>query len=83
MNSFIRNLYDYISQRTLPIRNDPEYIQAFKEYKEMEEKVKEKIGSVLLYEFEEAETRFYLKQDMAIFTNTLRFCFQFVLSVLD
>lgn len=83
MNSFISELYDYISQRTLPIQNDPEYLHAFKEYQEKKEEVKEEIGSVRLCEFEDAIVHFYSKQDMAIFENTLRFCLRVILSVWD
>jgi len=82
MNDYITNLYNYISEHMPPLRNDPKYQQAMKEYMEIEEEVKEKIGEDLLCKYQSAETAVSCQYDIAVFSQTLRFSCRFMLEVL-
>ena len=83
MNTFLCDLYSYISRQALPIRNNSEYDQAFKEYLEIEKEIKEKVGADLLYQYQDAETSFFYQQNLAIFSKTIHFCQCFFSAVLD
>ncbi len=83
MNSFISDLYSYVSERTFPIRNNPEYNQAVEEYREIEKEVREKIGADLLYQYQHAESTVSYLKSLAFFSKTLRFCQLLFFSVLD
>lgn len=83
MNNFLSDLYSYISERTFPIKNDPEYNQAVEAYRELEEEVKEKIGADLLYQYQHAEAVVSYLRSLAMFSKTLRFSQKFFLAVLD
>ena len=77
-----RSLYNYITELTPAIRDDPEYEQALQAYMEIEREVKEKIGDELLYKYQRAEADVSLRQDVAIFVQTLRLSHSVLLEVL-
>lgn len=82
MNDFLTDLYYYIVELTPAICNDPEYEQALQTYVELEEEVKEKIGDELLYKYLCAESDVSHRQDVAVFAQTLRFSYCFLLEIL-
>ncbi len=82
MNKVMTDLYNYITELTPAIRDDPEYEQALQAYMEIEREVKEKIGDELLYKYQRAEADVSLRQDVAIFVQTLRLSHSVLLEVL-
>ena len=82
MNKVMTDLYNYITELTPAIRDDPEYEQALQAYLEIEREVKEKIGDELPYKFQRAEADVSLRQDVAIFVQTLRLLPRLLLDVL-
>ena len=82
MKRLLSELYNYIAEHTPNIKNDPEYEQAFQLYIELEEKVKEKIGEELLYQYQCAEADVFHRQDVAVFAQTLRIGHRFMTEVL-
>ena len=82
MNDYMSALYDYISENTPPLRDDPEYDRAVKAYMEIEAEVKEKIGPDLLQKYQCAEGTISRKWEMALFSQALRFGGHFMMEVL-
>lgn len=82
MQQFLSDFYNYISEHTPPIKNDPAYQQALQTYMELEEAVKEKTGEDLLDRYQCAEAEVFHRRDIAVFAQTLRFGHGFMLEVL-
>lgn len=82
MNSFISDLYNYISEDMSSLRKDPEYERAVQAYMELEEEVKEKIGVDLLARYQQAESQVFFLRDLTILRLSLRFGARFALEVL-
>lgn len=82
MTDFLADLYNYTIESTPRIRGNPEYEQAVQAYMEIEQKVKEKIGGELLYEYQCAEANVSYHRDLAVFAQTLRLGCRFLLEVL-
>ena len=83
MENFISALYAYVCEHTPAIQNYPEHEQALQAYMEIEEEVKEKIGSDLLYKYQCAESAVSHQWEVAVFLQTLRFSHRFLLEVLN
>ena len=75
-------LYDYISEHTSSLRDDPDYQRAVQAYTEIEEEVKKKIGGDLLYKYQCAEADISHRRDVAVFVQSLRYGRRFMLEVL-
>ncbi len=82
MTDLLGDLYNYIAEHTPSLRNDPEYERALQAYTKIEEKVKEKIGEELLYEYQCAEADIFHRQNIAVFAQTLRSNYHFLLEIL-
>jgi len=82
MNDCIAELYDYICEETNFGRDDPEYQRFVQAYMEIEDEVKEKIGVDLLTKYQSAEHDLIRRQDLAVFTQTLRCGHRFMLELL-
>lgn len=75
-------LYDYVTEHTPSLRNDPQYYQALQAYMEVEAEVKEKIGDGRLYKYQCAEADVSHQHNVAVFIQTLRFTHKFMLEIL-
>ena len=82
MNDFINNLYSTLVETIRTPQGDPEYERAVQAYMKLEEEVKEKIGSDLLYRYQCAEDDISRRRNIAVFAQTLRFSHRFMLEVL-
>ena len=82
MNDFLTDLYDRTTEEIRPPRGDSEYDRAVKEYMELEEEVKEKIGLDLLSQYQRAQDAAFGWDKRAIFACGLHFGAQFMLEVL-
>lgn len=82
MNTFLNDLYNYISENMPPLRKDPEYERAVQAYMEIEAEVKEKTGGELLERYQRAENEVFHLGNLEVLRHSLRFGFQFAMEVL-
>jgi len=82
METLMAELYGYICDNTPPPRNNPEYQQAVQAYTEIEAEVKEKIGADLLSQYRCADLNVTRQEDLAIFSQTIRLFYRFMLELL-
>lgn len=82
MADFLSDLYNYISEDTLPLRKDPEYERAVQAYMKIETEVKEKIGGELLGRYQQAENEVFYLRNLEVLRHSLSFGAHFALEVL-